>query len=80
MDAAFKLIKLVFMVLVFVPLMWAASCSLLGVGAAYAVKEAVGPISQRARHQSKLEEARRHNERLNRELGYGSRSDEYSDY
>lgn len=75
MASAFRLIKLVFMMLVFVPLLWAASCSLFGVGAAYAVKEAAGPITAQARHEAKLAEIRHHKARLNREAGYGSRSD-----
>ena len=66
---------MVFMLLVFAPLMWAASCSLLGVGASYALKEAAGPISAKMRHEARLEEIRRHNERLDREAGYGSHSD-----
>ena len=75
MFTAFRLIKMVFILLVFAPLMWAASCSLLGVGASYAIKEAAGPISEKMRHEAKLAEIRRHNERLNREAGYASHSD-----
>lgn len=44
------------------PLLWAASCSMLFGGATYAVEEA------------KKAELRRHNEQMNSEASYGSRS------
>ncbi len=80
MDAVFRLIKLVVAALVLVPLLWAASCSLLGVGAAYAVKEAAGPISKQAVQTAKKERLRRQNERFNREASYNSRRYDYDDY
>ena len=60
-------------------MLWVASCSVLGAGAVYAVKEASGPVATEARRQAKHDELRRHNERMNREAGYGSTRN-YDDY
>ena len=82
METAFKSLKLIIGALLLLPMLWAASCSMLFGGAAYAVKEAAGPVSDSAYKAAKREELRRHNEEMNREAGYGSRtrSDYDSDY
>ena len=74
METAYKSLKLIIGALLLLPMLWAASCSMLFGGAAYAVKEAAGPDSDSAYKQDKRAELRRHNEQMNREAGYGSRS------
>ncbi len=74
MEMAFKSLKLIIGALLLLPMLWAASCSMLFGGAAYAVKEAAGPVSETAYREARHAELRRHNEQMNREAGYGSRS------
>ena len=78
METAFKSLKLIIGALLLLPMLWAASCSMMFGGAAYAVKEAAAPVTASAYKEAKREELRRHNEEMNREAGYGSRSG--SDY
>ncbi|MFM5917183.1 MAG: hypothetical protein ACKOOL_06575 [Novosphingobium sp.] len=76
MDNVLKSIRLVIAGLVLVPMALAASCSLMGVGTVYALKEAVGDDrSEEARaekrRERRREELREHNEQMNREAAYG---------
>lgn len=79
METVFRSFKLLIGALILLPLLWAASCSMLFSGAAYAVKEAAGPVGDAAIRESKRAELRRHNEQMNREAGYGSRTRQYDD-
>ena len=80
MESVFRGFKLLVGALILVPMLWVASCSLLGVGAAYAVKEAAGPANAEARREARRDALRRHNEEMNREAGYGSRRTYDDDY
>ena len=71
MESVFRVVKLLIGALIIVPMLWAASCSMLGVGAAYAIKEAAGPVSESARREARRDKLRRHNEDSNRRAGYG---------
>lgn len=86
MENVVKSIRLIIAGLVLVPMALAASCSLLGVGTVYAVKEAAGYDSPEARaaaiRERKRQELREHNEEMNREAAYSpsrGNSDYYGD-
>ena len=72
MEYVFRSIKLIIGALLLLPLLWAASCSLLGVGAVYAVKEAAGPLKTAAIKHVKTEAQRRRDARVNRDAGWGT--------
>ncbi|MFM6933168.1 MAG: hypothetical protein ACKOUT_13100 [Novosphingobium sp.] len=81
METVYKIIKLLVATLLLLPLLWAASCSMLFGGAAYAVKEAVVPIQHESEN-SRRAEARRHQDELDREAGFApsrhsSRGEDY---
>ena len=80
METVFRGFKLFVGALIIVPMLWAASCSMLGVGAVYAVKEAVGPLDKASERAARGYELRRHNEEANRRAGYGPPRDYDSDY
>jgi hypothetical protein len=83
METVYKTIKLLVAALLLLPMLWAASCSMLFGGAAYAVKEAVVPI-QHESEASRRAEARRHQDELDRQAGYApsrysSRNNDYDE-
>ena len=80
MESVFRGFKLFIGALIVVPMLWAASCSMLGVGAAYAVKEAAGPLDEASQRAARRYEQRKHNEESNRRAGYGPPRDYDNDY
>ena len=80
METVFRGFKLFIGALIIVPMLWAASCSMLGVGAAYAVKEAVGPLDKASERAARRYESRRHNDESNRRAGYGPPREYDNDY
>ena len=80
MDAITRLFKLVIGALIIVPIVWAASCSMLGVGAVYAVKKAAKPVAYAVHDAENRDRERRRRDRLNYEAGYGPRQPGDPDY
>ena len=72
MEYVFRSIKLIIGALLLLPLLWAASCSVLGVGAVYAVKEAAGPLNKAAIKHANSEAQRRRDAQVNRDAGWGT--------
>lgn len=80
MESVFKLIRLVIAGLVIVPMLWAASCAMLGVGTVYAVKEAAEPLGKSAQAAERRERERRERLRRRYEAGYGPPQEGDDDY
>ena len=79
-ETVFRSFKLLIGALILLPILWMASCSMLFGGAAYAVKEAAGPVADAARREARRDAVRRHNEDTNRRAGFGPPREYDNDY
>ena len=80
METAFRTIRFAIGILLMLPMLWAASCSIVAHSAADAVSEAAeASNSPEAIKEAKARELRRHNEEINREASYrgGYYDDDY---
>ena len=79
-ETVFRSFKLLIGALILLPMLWMASCSMLGAGAVYAVKEAAAPVADAARREARRDAVRRHNEDMNRRAGFGPPREYDNDY
>jgi hypothetical protein len=71
-----RLLKLFAMIMVLIPMVWAASCSMVGVGATVAIEKiAESDLAKEAIKSHVKHAVREHNEELNRESRYYEHED-----